>query len=132
MIIGTIQIHQEEVIKETTPVTTGYYENNPWDTDFNSFSFTLESVLQQRKNVQEAIENNFLVGKRVQYKSSAGNYVSKGVIIGYHYLPFNKTTYNPKPDYIRVLLDSKAITNYKLEELTLIEDQETTNGNKPN
>jgi len=132
MITGTIQLYEEEVIVYTPPVNTGYQENNPWNTDFSFFNFTLEDILQQRKNVQAAIDQKFTVGKRVQYKSAAGNYVSKGVIIGYHYLPFNKTTYNQNPDYIRVLLNSKAITNYKLEELVLIDDQETTNGNKPN
>lgn len=123
MITGTISIHKEP--EELKYSATKFQEpNDPWNLNFSSFDFQLQDIIDIRKNVAQAISNGYKIGVRVKYKTYNKTYNSLGTIIGYYYLPYNKTAFNQIPDYIRVLLDSGATCNYKQSELEIINNEE--------
>jgi hypothetical protein len=123
MITGTISIHKEpEELKYSA--TKFQEQNDPWNLNFSSFDFQLQDIIDIRKNVAQAISDGYKIGVRVKYKTHNKTYNSLGTIIGYYYLPYNKTPFNQIPDYIRVLLDNGATCNYKQSELEIINNEE--------
>lgn len=130
MISGTISIHKEPEEPKYN-ITRLQEPNDPWNLNFSSFDFQLQDIIDIRKNVAQAISDGYKIKVRVKYRSTSASYKSVGTIIGYYYLPYNKTTFNQTPDYIRVLLDSGATCNYKQSELEIINNEEN-HGNKSN